>query len=203
MREPREDLDRILHDLRGPLNSVVMHLEVLKRTLAGDPDALGSLSTIQHEVSRLATMLPAAFEVIGLERGALERVNLRALVERALDEPALSGVEVQAGPWPDVTVDPALLVLAIAHLARNAVTATCEAGRTDRPPQIGVDTVPAEVTVVVRDWGKGFRSTNPKVLVRLAGVGLLVVERVARLHGGRVRFASPGEGAEVRLTLPA
>jgi signal transduction histidine kinase len=64
-------------------------------------------------------------------------------------------------------------------------------------------TVPGRVSLVVRDWGTGFQSTNPKVLVRLGGRGLLFAERVARLHGGRLSFASPGDGAEVRLTLPA
>jgi signal transduction histidine kinase len=204
MPPPREDLDRILHDLRGPLNSVVMHLEVLKRTLTGDPEALASLTTIQHELSRLATMLPAAFDVIALERGDVERVNLRALVQRAIDEHRLFAVEVQDGRWPDVNGDAALLVLAIAHLLRNALAATRAGGRTDHPPRVGVETDhPGSVTLVVRDWGTGLKSTNPKVLIRLAGVGLLTVERVARLHGGRLSFASPGEGAEVRLTLPA
>ena len=204
MPRPRDDLDRILHDLRGPLNSVAMHLELLKRALSDDPDALHSVATIQHELSRLATMLPAAFDVIALEREAVERVSLRTLVLRAIDEHRLSGVEVVDGAWPEVTGDPHLLTLAIAHLVRNAWGATRAAGRTDRPPRVGVETGDAgSVTLVVRDWGTGLKSTNPKVLIRLAGVGLLTVERVARLHGGRLSFASPGDGAEVRLTLPA
>jgi signal transduction histidine kinase len=200
----RDDLDRILHDLRGPLNSVGMHLEVLKRALADDPDALASVATIQHELSRLATMLPAAFDVIALERGHVERVSVRTLVERAIDEYRLSPVDVPDGPWPDVSGDPDLLTLAIGHLLRNALAATRAAGRTDHPPRVGVETdQPGSVTLVIRDWGTGFKSTNPKVLIRLAGVGLLMVERVARLHGGRLGFATPGDGAEVRLTLPA
>jgi signal transduction histidine kinase len=96
------------------------------------------------------------------------------------------------------------LVLAIAHLVRNALAASRAAGRTHQPPRVAVDTgEPGHVTLVVRDWGTGFKHSNPKGLVRLAGVGLLTVERVARLHGGRLSFASPGDGAEVRLTLPA
>jgi signal transduction histidine kinase len=201
---PREDLDRILHDLRGPLNSMVMHVEVLKRVLADAPDALASVTTIQGELTRLTRMLPAAFDVLALERGASAHVDLRQLVERALVEHRLGEVEVMDGAWPDVEGDADLLTLAVAHLVRNALTATSAAGRSDRPPRVGVDGgEPGFVTLVVRDWGKGFRTMNPKGLVRLAGVGLLTVERVARLHGGRVTFVSPGEGAEVRLTLPA
>jgi signal transduction histidine kinase len=179
-----------------------MHLEVLKRALADDADALASVTTIQQELSRLARMLPAAFDVIALERGDVQRVNLRRLVERAIEEHRLSAVEVQDGPWPDVTGDADLLVLAVAHLLRNAVAATRAAGRADAPPRVGVETDAGSVTLVVRDWGTGLRSTNPKVLIRLAGVGLLTVERIARLHRGRLTFAAPGDGAEVRLTLP-
>ena len=200
----REDLDRILHDLRGPLNSMVMHVEVLKRALADDPDALASVAALQGELGRLARMLPAAFEVLALERGEVARVSLRALVDRALVEHRLPAVQVQEGPWPDVDVDAELVILAIAHLVRNALAATDAAGRTDRPPRLAVETGgPGRVTLVVRDWGTGLPNTNPKVLIRLAGVGLLAVERVVRLHAGRLSFASPGDGAEVRLTLPA
>jgi signal transduction histidine kinase len=199
----RDDLDRILHDLRGPLNSMVMHVEVLKRVLADDPDALASVTAIQNELSRLTRMLPAAFDVLALERRKNGRIGLRALVDRALVEHRLADVQVDNGAWPDIDADADLLVLAIAHLVRNALAATRAAGRNDRPPRVGVDTEPGQVTLVVRDWGTGFKNQNPKGLVRLAGVGLLTVERVARLHGGRVSFVSPGEGAEVRLTLPA
>ncbi|HMH51053.1 MAG TPA: HAMP domain-containing sensor histidine kinase [Candidatus Acidoferrum sp.] len=204
MPPPREDLDRILHDLRGPLNSMVMHVEVLKRALAEDPDALASVAAIQGELARLTRMLPAAFDVLALERGESARVSLRALVDRALVEHRLAKVQVLDGAWPEVDGDGDLLVLAIAHLVRNALAATSAAGREDPPPRIGVETgEPGRVTLVVRDWGTGFKKTNPTVLVRLAGVGLLTVERVARLHGGHLSFASPGDGAEVRLTLPA
>jgi signal transduction histidine kinase len=201
---PREDLDRILHDLRGPLNSMVMHVEVLKRVLAYDPDSLTSVTAIQAELSRLTRMLPAAFEVLALERGESARLSLRALVDRALVEHRLAKIQVQDGSWPEVDGDADLLVLAIAHLVRNAVAATRAAGREDPPPRITFETgEPGRVTLVVRDWGTGFKKANPQVLVRLAGVGLLTVERVARLHGGHLSFASPGDGAEVRLTLPA
>jgi signal transduction histidine kinase len=201
---PREDLDRILHDLRGPLNSVVMHVEVLRRTLGEDREALATLTTIQQQLARLARMLPAAFDVIALERGDLNRVNLRAVVTKAISEHDLAGVDVQDEPWPDVAVDDDLLALAIAHLLRNALAATRAAGRTDCPPRVSCERErPGDVTLVVRDWGTGFKTTNPKVLIRLGGIGLLIVERVARLHAGSLRFVAPGEGAEVRLTLPA
>ncbi len=73
-----EDLDRLLHDLRGPLNAVSMHLEVLKRLSEGAPAALQSLEAIQQEAQRLAALLPAAFSVVALEPAPRTRLDLGA-----------------------------------------------------------------------------------------------------------------------------
>lgn len=200
-----EDLHRLLHDLRGPLNAVQMHVEVLKRLALADPAALASLEAIAQEVARLARMLPAAFEVVALEPGECLDHDLRVLVEAALDEQDLHGIVVTEGSWPRVHGDARLLRLAVAHLARNAL-----AVGGSRPPEMHARDDGRAATLMVRDWGPGLRTTNPRALIRLGlphgerpRVGLVIVERVARLHGGRLEFASPLEGgAEVRLILP-
>jgi len=61
------DLERLLHDLRGPLNSAVMHLEVVKRAGVSDPLAKQSLETIGQELVRLARN--AARRVLGGRAG--------------------------------------------------------------------------------------------------------------------------------------
>lgn len=200
-----EDLDRLLHDLRGPLNAMQMHVEVLKRLDVGEPAALASLETIAQEVTRLARMLPAAFQVVALELGESRDHDLRALVEAALGEHDLCGVAIAEGPWPRVHGDGRLLRLAVAHLARNALAA---AG--GRPPEVQAGGDGRTAMLRVRDWGAGLRTTNPRALIRLGlrpgdrpRVGLVIVERVARLHGGRLEFVSPVDGGtEVRLILP-
>lgn len=198
-----EDLDRLLHDLRGPLNAAVMHLEVIRRLIPAGDAAHAGVDTIQQELLRLASLLPAAFDVVALERGELTVVNLRDLVERALKEQSLGSVVLAEGPWPEVRVDERLVALAVGHLVRNALQSTAAAGAA-RPPRVSASRSGSrQVALTVRDWGRGLRSTNPKVLVRLRGVGLVTAERVARLHGGALTFGSPGDGAEVTLTLPA
>jgi signal transduction histidine kinase len=205
------ELERLLHDLRGALNAVRMHLEILKRGGAEETQS-ASLATIEQELSRLAIQLPAAFAVAAVERGELERVNLRVVIEGALREHGLGPVTIAEAPWPDLRADARLLALAVAHLARNALTATRAAGGERPAPRLScVTSADGAITLVVRDWGRGLSSTNPRSLIRLAptddrrrmGIGLLVVERVARLHGGRLEFGAPPDGgAEVRLTLP-
>ena len=73
------DLGRILHDLRGPANSLTMHVEVLKRTARGDSGAEESLRNALEQLGRLAEMVPAAFDVTALELGPLRTVDLGAL----------------------------------------------------------------------------------------------------------------------------
>jgi len=206
------DVDRLLHDLRGPLNAAVMHLELCKRLGPDDAEAARCLDTAQQALTRLAQLLPLAFEIVALEPRERVRVDLRALVEGTRRTPGLERVTLAEGPWPDVHGDRRLLALALTHLLRNAVEATEAAGGECPPPRVGAAREGHSVVVSVRDWGRGFRGASPKSLLRLtastkpaaAGVGLLTALRVARLHGGGLELvAPPGGGAEVRLRLRA
>jgi len=196
----------LLHDLRGPLNSLTMHLEVLRRSTGGAPTE-ESVRTMQEQLGRLGAMLPSAFAIAALELSAAAPVDLRA-VAAAASQSAGGPVTLAPGPWPSVRGDATMLTLALAHLLRNAVEATAAAGHA-QPPEVHSSEEGDEVRVAVRDRGPGFRTTNANLLIKLmhstkpghAGVGLLTVERIARLHGGTIRFESPGDGAVVTLVL--
>ena len=200
------ELARLLHDLRGPLNSAVMHLEVLKRTVSDDPSSAESLGTVLQQLVRLSEMLPAAFAVAALEPEPFARLSLRAVVERARQEPGLDAVRVVGEVWPEVHGDAALLAIGIAEVMRNALEAT---GPDARPPEVSATRSGDEVAVSVRDYGDGLPTTNPKLLIRLLhstkaghrGVGLVTAERAARLHGGTLSFESLSDGSRVTLRL--
>jgi C4-dicarboxylate-specific signal transduction histidine kinase len=118
-------------------------------------------------------------------------------------------ITVAAGGWPVVAGDAALLTLGLRHLLSNAVEAG--GGNGTQPPQVSAAVEGAETLLRVRDWGPGLRTTDPKLLIRPwhsskpghRGLGLVTVERVARLHGGALRFATLPDGALVTLALPA
>lgn len=152
-------------------------------------------------------MLPAAFAVTALEAGLRRPVPLRPLVASVLANHGWREVVVAPDPWPSALGDNTLLALAVEHLVRNALEATKPGAS---PPRVAAVADGARVTLTVRDWGSGLGTTDPRLLIRLmqstkpghVGLGLLVVERVARLHGGTMTLSSPGEGIEVALTLP-
>ena len=205
------ELDRLLHDLRGPLNSAVMHLEVLRRATAADPAAKPSLDTLHEQLQRLAAMLPAAFDVVALEVGATRSLDLREIVTRAVGEVGATGVTLAGETWPHVVGDEGLLVMAVGHLLRNAVEATRTASSPRPMPRVSASVASGQAALSVRDWGPGFKSTNAKVIARLTatspalrarGIGLLATERIARLHGGELRLLTSGDGAEAVFILP-
>ncbi len=201
------DLDRLLHDLRGPLNSAVMHLEVLKRLTSDEPTTRASLQSIHQELERLTAMLPVAFAVCALEMRAARCVRLRDAVESAVDAAARPRVHVEPGAWPEVTGDEQLLVMALRHLIANAL----EASGDDGDVRVSVAAGDADtVAVVVQDAGAGFKTRNPNAVVRLmastkaghVGIGLLVAQRIARLHGGALQVEmAPERGGIVRFVL--
>jgi signal transduction histidine kinase len=201
------DLARLLHDLRGPLNSLTMHTEVLARSAGADRMAEDSARTVRDQLGRLSAMLTDAFALAALELGRVEPVALGAVVEAARAE-AGGPVDVAPGDWPAVAGDAALLTLALGHLLRNAVEAS---GNGRRSPLVSAAVEGGEVQVCVQDWGPGLRATDPKLVIRPwrsskpghQGLGLVTVERVARLHGGALRFATSPNGALVTLALPA
>ena len=203
------DLDRLLHDLRGPLNAAVLHLQALKRLAGDDAAAQASVQSIQKELDRLTAMLPVAFSVCALEMSAPRRLLLRSVVESATDEAMRKRVHVAPGDWPEVEGDERLLVLAMRQLLANAV----EAGGDDRDVRVTVERGEADtVAVVIHDAGPGFKTRNPNAAVRLMvstkqghlGIGLLLAQRVARLHGGALTTATaPDGGGIVRFTVAA
>ena len=200
------DLARLLHDLRGPLNSLTMHTEVLARSAGADRVAEDSARTVRDQLTRLSAMLTDAFALAALELGPVAPVDLGGVVEAARTD-AGGPVDVAGGSWPAVVGNAALLALAMRHLLRNAVEAGRDGGR---PPRVSAAVEGGEVLVRVQDCGPGLRTTDPKLLIRPwhsskpghRGLGLVTVERVARLHGGALRFATSPDGALVTLALP-
>jgi two-component system sensor histidine kinase HydH len=147
-----------------------------------------------------------------------EPVDLRPLVERALDEisAAAPGVSIRAeGDFGIVAGDEGLLRQVILNLARNGAEA-CE-GRTD-----GQVTVRGEILktgndvssqrVTVQDNGSGISAdAMPNLFhpffttkARGTGLGLAVVQKIILQHGGQIEARNdPSGGAVFIVTLPA
>ncbi|CAB4909124.1 unannotated protein [freshwater metagenome] len=179
--QERAELSAQVHD------SVLQTLAMIQRA-ADDPREVGRLARVQERELRSWLYRPGRPEgafAAGLERVAAEvEVDLGVPVE----------VVVVGG---DVPADDRLVGLTSA--AREAVV---NAAKHAGAPvvQVYAEVEEQQVTVFVRDRGKGFDPA--RVPADRYGLAESVTGRLARLGGTAVVKSAPGEGTDVRLVLP-
>ena len=214
--EQREDLLRaVSHDLRNPLQIVVLQAQRLQRQ--ADDRSRRPAEAILAASKRMDRMLrdladAARSEVGGIELAA-RAVPLRPFLAELLElaDGALEAQRVQnAVPEdaPPVLADPDRLDRILANLVGNALKYSQD--------RVVVNARPdgAEVLVRVVDRGPGIAADDlPRIFDRYyrgqrhegegLGLGLYIVRKLVEAHGGRIWAESrPGEGSAFTFTLP-
>ena len=210
----------ISHDLRQPLNAIGGFAELLREEVAGElsPTARDFVAEIEGNSTRMQHMIESLLELSRAGRSALSKsaVDSRQVVDSVLRDLAANGriqAEVNVGELPPAAGDPVLLRQVWVNLIGNALKYS---GRSSAPRvEIGGERREGMVEYSVRDNGVGFDMQHAERLFgafqRLpssagftgSGIGLAIVERIVRRHGGSIRAeAMPGKGATFRFTLP-
>jgi two-component system sensor histidine kinase TctE len=184
------------HELRNPLAALKGYLEVLQRR----PGETRALEGAVRETQRMEGLLEGLLTLARLEgrsQAQVEPVDLAALLRERY------GLRVEGEAT--VGVEPALLTLALDNLCQNA--------REHGGLPLEAHLVPQEggVWLYLDDHGPGFpEALLPRVFEPFVkgegsgtGLGLALVEAVARVHGGRVMAENrPEGGARVGIWLP-
>jgi signal transduction histidine kinase len=212
----------ISHDLRAPLRAVNGFTSILFEDYADalPPEATRYLKRVKEGGDHMGHLVDdlLAFSRLGRQALRTQRVSIKGLVERALEElsPALNGrqVEVTVGELPDCECDPTLIGQVFVNLLSNAFKYSRQ--REHARIEVGaLDSKDGEGPVYfVRDNGAGFDMEYAGklfgVFQRLhraedyegTGVGLAIVQRVVQRHGGRIwAEAKVDEGATFYFTL--
>ncbi|MBC7685815.1 MAG: sensor histidine kinase, partial [Bdellovibrionales bacterium] len=213
------------HELRNPLAPISTAAQLLKLQ-STDPNRVRYASDVitrqvDHMNSLLGDMLDVSRVTRGLVSLSLAQVNLKAIIERALEQTAgMIDVKQHAlsVSFPDgellVKGDQTRLIQIFANLINNAAKYTAPGGHIEVAASIFAGTV----EVSVRDNGEGF---SPDLAVRIfdlfsqgerqpdrsqggLGLGLALVKSLVKLHGGTVEANSAGAGcgSEFVVTLP-
>jgi signal transduction histidine kinase len=179
---------------------------------------------IESEGRRLEDLVEKVLELAGVEsqarRSPRERVPTARIVEAAISDTAAEardrGIEIEASlPEPELHVlgDPEALRRGVSNLLANAV----KHGGEQNSVNVSVSGVDGEVRISVADRGPGIPASEVPHLfeafyrgrrareqqIRGSGLGLSLVQQVAREHGGRVEVDStPGKGSTFTLVLP-
>ncbi len=217
----REVIANVAHDLRTPLTALQGQLEAL--AVAGrDPASQRHLSAALAQNQKLRRLTEQLFELATLQ--SLEEVPIREpfrlddLVADAVQKfDAASDTRITLGPAPATAVqvqgDLLLVERAVTNLIDNALR---HAGT---PVRVSLEVGEAEAAVLVEDDGPGLppalvQRLNDGEPVRdpalrrhrgggMGGLGLAIAQRVAALHGGRLRcMPAPHGGTRLALSLP-
>jgi signal transduction histidine kinase len=213
-------------ELRTPLQSLVLHVENTLMRVRSTADELprdwlvARMERTRGLVDRLIQTVHGFLDVSRLQSGPLELVAadvdlvhlVRAAVGRARQDLAWAGCDWHlTAPEPVIgRWDAAKLELLVGNLLSNAIK--FGAGK---PIELTVSGDERVASLVVRDHGVGIapedrrrlfekyvRGTSPTAMSGF-GLGLWVARRIAEAHGGSIAAASePGQGAELRVTLP-
>jgi len=210
----------VAHEIGNPLNSLGLNLQLLQRKLnklteADQARLAPLLETAMEETRRLDTLLHQFLHSMRPTRLQRETVNLNTLIERVLEtldpEIAPRGISVHlelSEGLPELSADSAQLFQAIYNLVRNAYQSI---PGEDGGIYIQTAYNDNDLRIVISDTGTGishevmgsmyepFRTTKSKG----NGLGLLIVRRIIKDHGGTLGFASKeGTGTTVTITLP-
>ena len=226
LESAKQELDAfaysVSHDLRAPLRAVDGFARILEEEHASQLDVQGrrTLAVVRAEAGRMGRLID---DLLDFSRRARQEIrpsetDMTALVREAFDQvkgrTADREVEFQLGELPAARGDAALLRQVWVNLLDNALKYTRHRPRAQ--VWISGTRQGAENLYSIRDNGAGFDMKYAGklfgVFQRLhrseefegAGVGLALVQRIIRRHGGRVGAQAQVErGATFYFTLPS
>jgi light-regulated signal transduction histidine kinase (bacteriophytochrome) len=210
----------VAHDLRAPLRHIAGYSNVLAQDYAPQFDAEGRrlLSKIVDGAQKMGRLVDDLLSLskIGLQHLVLQATPLNLTVREAMEElaPEYSGREIE---WRiaelfSVECDPGLIRQVFVNLLSNAIKYASK--RSHAVIEVGWILQNEKRTIFVRDNGAGFEMQHAGklfgVFQRLhkardfegTGVGLAIVQRIIRKHGGSIwAEAKLDQGATFFFTL--
>jgi two-component system, sporulation sensor kinase E len=209
----------VAHEIGNPLNSLHIHLQLMERSVQklhdGEKAELEqSIDVARSEVNRLDSIVTQFLKAIRPSRPQLRPENVNTIVEEAVrffapelqDRDILVEQELRSD-LPLLQLDRDQLKQAFYNVIKNSVEAMHRHGT------LRIRTDLADTHVIVRfvDTGGGMSAENlsrvfePYFTTKPtgSGLGLLIVRRIVREHGGELSIeSSQGEGLTLTIRLP-
>jgi signal transduction histidine kinase len=209
----------VAHEIGNPLNSLHIHLQLLERKLRKVPesarnDLQNALEVAKGEIQRLDTIVQQFLGAIRPAHLEVSLENINTLVRESVDflAPEIEdrGITVEENLRADLPlaeVDRTQIKQAFFNVIKNAFQAMRSGG------VLKISTVPHDnfIRITFSDTGGGISPADMSKIFEPyfttkaggSGLGLLIVRRIVREHGGEIDLVShDGEGLELSIRLP-
>lgn len=204
----------IAHELRNPLNAISMGLQRLSTENAAlSPPQTELIDSLLASVRRSDKLIKDLKQFAGPISPDRRPIRPDGLISSQItlykNELQKRGISVDYHPAyaGSAMADPDLFAIAFENLLKNALEAQPNGGyieiRLEKSSDCAIITM--ENAGLEFDNGSLQKMLAPYVTTKThgSGLGLAMVDRIARAHGGRLDLASPGQGKiRVRLILP-
>ncbi len=216
------------HDLRTPLASLRAMIDAVADGVVGDPETISRyLRQSQQEINRMSALIDDLFELAQIDAGHLELHGEPGSISDLISD-TLEGFRARArerqielsGAVAE-GVDPVWMAAdkigrVLQNLIENALHHTPPGGKI----RVHAGVVNGSVVISVADNGRGIPPEDlPHIFDRFyrgeksrsregyasggAGLGLAIAKGIVEAHNGHIWVESqPGEGTEMRFTLP-
>jgi signal transduction histidine kinase len=212
-------LARLAHEIRNPLSSLDIHVQLLEEDLMMVDPAMREqltprLEIIHGELHRLESIVDHFLRLAGPSQLDLEQVDISRVVAHVCEllrpEAAARKIEILtnlASGLPSIQADPVRLTQALMNLVINAMQAVHRTGKIE----VTACRAEQEVLLEVTDNGAGIPAEklssifDPYFTTKAegSGLGLWIAQQIITAHGGRVEAGNRPEGGAVfRVRLP-
>lgn len=202
------ELGRALaHEIRNPLNTIKMNIQLLGEELGENK----KFERIESELSRLDGILKSFLYYTKLPTPSFERIDINDIIRNVVEiiRPRSENVSIEmelAQGLPKINADGALLSEVLHNLIQNALDASesgtiiVESGKRGN-----------NVFFAVSDQGEGI---PPQMLDKIfkpyfstkksgVGIGMAVVKKIVESHSGKIQVQSRvGKGTRIVVEIP-
>ena len=201
----------VSHELRNPLNSIQLWLEVLRPRAGDHPQIARALEFIKRAADTQTKLIDDLLDVARIEAGKLRMevvtVPLGPILTAALDSVRLAvaakeiTLELRLAEGSQaVTGDSSRLQQVASNLLSNAIKFTPKGGKVE----VSLRRTDSHARLIVKDDGEGIAPEFlPHIFERFrqadtsssrTAPGLSIARQLVELHGGRIWAESPGKG---------
>lgn len=223
LREQKQFMSQVTHELKSPLASLQLHLETIRRRELSREQLLVFLETMQGDANRLNGLIDNLLSASRIEQKhwklLLQKVDFSHFTEqyfhkRQYDLPRAGKMSLNISPGLHASIDKEAMETVFRNLLENAMLYA------EGPPVIHIALTPIKnqkCLLTFADQGRGidqrylkkifkvfYRVRRRNENIRGSGLGLFIVKTLIKRHYGKIMVTSPGlgRGTTFHITLP-